>query len=53
MQRLEARLKKLRVDEEKTNKHIQEALKQQEFVQAMKNEKQKALESKLAYQSYM
>ena len=28
MQRMEARLKKLRVDEERTNKHIQDALKQ-------------------------
>jgi hypothetical protein len=39
MMRMEARLHKLAVDEEKMNKRINEARKQQEFVINMKNEK--------------
>jgi len=39
MMRMEARLHKLAVDEEKMNKRINDARKQQEFVINMKNEK--------------
>lgn len=49
MLRMEARLKKLNMDEEKMTKRINDARKQQEFVMTMKAEKQKQLEQKLAY----
>lgn len=39
MMRMEARLRKLNVDEERTNKRINDARKQQEFVMNMKLEK--------------
>lgn len=44
MMRMEARLRKLKTDEERTTKRIHDARKQQEFVANMKNEKQKQLE---------
>lgn len=48
--RLEARLHKLAVDEEKMNKRISDARKQQEFVLNMKNEKQRQFDVKLQHQ---
>ena len=49
MMRMEARLHKLAVDEDKMNKRISDARKQQEFVINMKNEKQRQLEVKMQY----
>jgi hypothetical protein len=49
MLRLEARLRKLHYDEEKTNKNISKARRQQDFVMTMQNEKQKELSAKHAY----
>jgi hypothetical protein len=49
MLRLEARLRKLHYDEEKTNKNIRKARRQQDFVMTMQNEKQKELSAKHAY----
>lgn len=53
MLRMEARLRKLQTDEEKTTKRLNDAKKQQEFVLNMKQEKQRQLEQKQAWQSYM
>ena len=50
MMRVEARLRKLQSDEEKTAKRISDAKKQQEFVTNMKNEKDKDLNMKLNHQ---
>jgi hypothetical protein len=53
MMRMEARLHKLAIDEEKMNKRINDARKQQEFVINMKNEKQRQLEIKKQHQAYL
>jgi predicted nucleic acid-binding Zn-ribbon protein len=46
MMKMEARLNKLRVDEEKMTKRINDAKKQQEFVMSMKQDKQRQFEMK-------
>lgn len=53
MMRMEARLHKLAVDEEKINKRIHDARKQQEFVINMKNEKQRQQDVKMQHLMYL
>ena len=49
MLKMEARIKKLQKEEEKANKRITDARKQQEFIQAMKEEKKNMMEGKLRH----
>ena len=53
MEKMEARIKKLQIEEDRAKKRIADARRQQDFVNQMKNEKNRMREDKIKYYQEM